>query len=335
MIRILIFKTYNITSHILSPKDGLHPLLKDNKVIFKRKQEKYLITGYKGQLGFDIKRNLLKRGIKEENILAVDIAEMDITNHEEVMQVVRNFKPDVIFHCAAYTAVDKAEDDELNAMKVNVTGTKNLTDASIAVDAKIVYVSTDYVFDGKKEGLYTPEDKVNPQSAYGMTKYLGEHEVKKNPRHFIARTSWVYGINGHNFIKTMLKLAENHHELNVVCDQVGSPTYTVDLANTLIDLAETDAYGIFHTTNEEYCSWAEFADYIFKINNKDVKVNYVTTEEYAKILGRKQAYRPLNSRLDKSKLSDIGLDRMPTWQEATKRYSEELKLIRELKGKVD
>ncbi len=330
-----LFKTYDIQSPLLSPKDGLHPGIKDNKVIFKREQEKYLITGVKGQLGFDVKRTLLNRGIKPENILAVDVDEMDITNKEEVMKTVKGFAPDVIFHCAAYTAVDKAEEDELTATAVNVTGTRNLTEASLAVGAKIVYVSTDYVFDGKKDGLYTPEDRVNPQSAYGMTKYLGEHEVKKNPRHFIARTSWVFGINGNNFVKTMLKLAENHRELNVVCDQVGSPTYTIDLANTLVDLAETDAYGTFHTTNEEYCSWAEFADYIFKVNHKDVKVNYVTTEEYARILGRKQAYRPLNSRLDKAKLSETGLDRMPTWQDATKRYSAELALIRELKGKVD
>ncbi len=320
-----IFKENGITKPLLSDKDQVHPGIKDNKVIFKREQEKFLITGYNGQLGYDIKRELLKNGVKEENILAIDKDEMDITDREAVMKVVGEFKPDVIFHCAAWTAVDKAEDMKDVVTKINVEGTKNLTDASILVGAKIVYLSTDYVFDGTKDGAYNPEDKVNPKSVYGETKYLGEEEIRKNPKHFIARISWVFGINGKNFIRTMLKLSENHSELNVVDDQIGSPTYTVDLSHLLVNLAQTDSYGTYHATNEGYCSWAEFAEYIFKINNKDVKINKVSTDEYLKLTGTKQAYRPKNSRLDKSKLEEIGLERMPSWQDATQRYCEELK----------
>ena len=283
---------------------------------------KYLITGVKGQLGYDITRELEKRGIF--GYLAVDIDEMDITNREQVMAIVKEYHPDVICHCAAWTAVDKAEDNEEACEKVNVEGTKNITDASLEVDAKLIYLSTDYVFDGTKEGYYTEEDQVNPKSVYGKTKYLGEEEVRRNNKHFIGRISWVFGINGGNFIKTMLKLSENHDSLNVVDDQVGSPTYTVDLAKILVDMSETDKYGTYHITNENYCSWAEFAEYIFKSNDKETKVNKVTTEEYLELTGTKQAYRPRNSRLSKDKLESAGFDRLPTWQDATDRYCKEL-----------
>ena len=283
---------------------------------------RYLITGYKGQLGFDLTRELDKRG--EKDYKAVDIDEMDITNREEVMKVVKDYNPDVILHCAAWTAVDKAEDMEDKVRLVNVEGTKNLTDASIDVDATMIYMSTDYVFDGTKEGYYTEEDKVNPKSVYGQTKFEGEEEVRRNPKHFITRISWVFGINGNNFIKTMLKLSENHDELNVVGDQVGSPTYTVDLSKVLIDMAHTDKYGTYHVNNNGYCSWAEFADYIFKSNKKDVKVNYVTTEEYLELTNAKQAYRPRNSKLSKDKLVEAGFDMLPDWQDATDRYCKEL-----------
>ena len=320
-----IFKENGIDNPILSDKDQIHPTVKDNKVIFKRQQEKYLITGYNGQLGYDIKRELLSNGINEENILALDKDEMDITDKDKVISVIKEFNPDVIFHCAAWTAVDKAEDMEDAVYKVNVEGTKNITEASLEVDAKIVYLSTDYVFDGEKEGLYKPDDKVNPKSVYGKTKFLGEEEIRKNPKHFIARISWVFGINGNNFIKTMLKLSENHNELNVVDDQIGSPTYTVDLSHLLYNLSQTDSYGTYHVTNEEYCSWADFAEYIFEINEKNTKVNRVSTEEYLNITGTKQAYRPRNSKLDKEKITDIGLDKLPTWKDAVKRYSKELK----------
>lgn len=286
---------------------------------------KYLITGVSGQLGFDIKRELLAQNVKKENILALTHEEMDITNRETVMNVIVNYKPDVIFHCAAYTAVDKAEENQELAELVNVVGTKNIVDASLKIGAKILYTSTDYVFDGKKEGLYTEEDLVNPQNIYGKTKYLGEEEVKRNPKHYITRISWVFGENGNNFVKTMLKLADKYQELNVVDDQVGSPTYTVDLAKLLVNMAEKDSYGIYHITNEGFCTWAEFAEYIFKINEKKVKVNKVTTEEYLKITGTKQATRPKNSKLDKSKLEENGFTRLPEWQDATERFCLSLK----------
>ena len=289
---------------------------------------KYLITGYKGQLGYDVKRELLKRGVKEEDILAIDKEEMDITNREEVNKVVKEFAPNVIFHCAAWTAVDKAEDMSDACYNVNVVGTKNVVDASIEVGATIIYMSTDYVFDGTKEGLYTEEDKVNPKSVYGKTKFLGEEEVRRNPKHFITRISWVFGINGHNFIRTMLKLAENHSELNVVDDQIGSPTYTVDLAKILVDMSNSDKYGTYNVTNSEYCSWAEFAEYIFESNKKCVKVNKVTTEEYLEITGTKQAYRPRNSRLDKSKLEE-NFVLLPSWKDAVNRYNIELQKEKE------
>lgn len=294
---------------------------------------KYLITGYKGQLGYDVKRELLKRGVSEENILPLDKEEMDITNREEVNRVVKDFNPDIIFHCAAWTAVDKAEDMEDACYNVNVVGTKNVVDASIEVGATTIYMSTDYVFDGTKEGLYTEEDKVNPKSVYGRTKFLGEEEVRRNPKHFITRISWVFGINGHNFIRTMLKLSENHQELNVVDDQIGSPTYTVDLAKILVDMSNSDKYGTYNVTNSEYCSWAEFAEYIFESNKKSVKVNKVTTEEYLEITGTKQAYRPRNSRLDKSKLEE-NFELLPTWKDAVNRYNIELEEEKKLVKKI-
>lgn len=285
---------------------------------------KYLITGFKGQLGYDIVRELKKRG--ENDFLAIDKDEMDITDRNSVMKVVEDYNPDVIFHCAAWTAVDKAEDENLKdaVFNVNVNGAKNLTDASIEVGAKIIYMSTDYVFDGTKDGIYNEQDKINPKSVYGETKYLGEQEVRRNPNHFITRISWVFGINGNNFIKTMIKLSDNHSELNVVNDQIGSPTYTVDLAKILVDMANSDKYGTYNVTNEEFCSWAEFAKYIFESNNLNTKVNEVSTEEYLAITGTKQAYRPRNSRLSKEKLELNGFDRLPTWKDATDRYCDEL-----------
>ena len=250
---------------------------------------------------------------------------MDITNKEEVNKVITEFNPDVIFHCAAWTAVDKAEEMEEACRKVNAEGTKNITEAAMKVNAKILYTSTDYVFDGTKDGIYTEEDKVNPKSVYGLTKYEGENEVRKNPNHFITRISWVFGINGNNFIRTMLKLSDSHDTLNVVSDQIGSPTYTVDLAKLLVDMSLTEKYGTYNATNEGYTSWADFAEYIFKSNGKNVKVNHVTTEEYLEITGAKQAYRPRNSRLSKDKLEQNGFEKLPTWEDAVDRYNIELK----------
>ena len=320
-----IFEKYDIKEPILSDKDKVRIPLSESSVSFSRKPKKFLITGFKGQLGYDIARELENRG--EFNYLALDKDEMDITNREEVLKIVKDYNPDVIFHCAAWTAVDKAEDMEDLVRKVNVEGTKNLTDASIEVGAKIFYMSTDYVFDGRKSynETYKEDDEVNPMSVYGQTKFDGEEEVRKNPNHFITRISWVFGINGNNFIKTMLKLADIKEELNVVDDQIGSPTYTVDLAKLLVEMSYTDKYGTYHVNNNGYCSWAEFAKYIMESNGKSTKINPVSTEEYLELTGTKQAYRPRNSKLDKSKLVENGFEMLPSWQDATDRYCKELK----------
>lgn len=283
------------------------------------------ITGFTGQLGYDLTRELKKRGITDYK--AVGVEHLDITNREATIAAITEYNPDVIFHCAAFTQVDKAEDNKELCNLVNVIGTKNVVDASILVNAKIIYTSTDYVFDGNKKGLYNEEDMPNPMNVYGFTKYLGEEEVRRNPKHFITRISWVFGINGNNFIKTMLKLAENHKELNVVNDQIGSPTYTIDLSRLLVDMAITDKYGTYHATNENFTSWADFARYIFEVNHLDVKVNDVTTEEYLKITNTKQAYRPRNSQMSKDKLDLYGFDRLPSWECAVERYSYELKKV--------
>lgn len=284
---------------------------------------KFFITGIGGQLGHDIDLELRKRGYND--IKAPHLSELDITDKDKVMEMIKEYNPDVIFHCAAWTAVDKAEEMEEACYNVNVTGTKNITDAAIATDATLLYMSTDYVFDGTKDGIYKPDDLVNPLSVYGKTKYEGEEEVRRNSKHYITRISWVFGINGNNFIKTMLKLSDNHDTLTVVSDQIGSPTYTVDLAKLLVDMSLTDKYGTYHVTNEEYCSWAEFAKYIFESNNKNTKVIPVTTEEYYK--GKdmsKIATRPMNSKMDKSKLDEFGFNRLPSWKDATDRYCDEL-----------
>ena len=321
-----IFEKYGIEEPVLSAKDKDRVTLAECDVEFFRRPKRYLITGCAGQLGHDIAKELQERG--ETEILAIDRSEMDITDREQVMNVVKGFKPDVIFHCAAWTAVDKAEDEVEACEKVNVEGTKNLVDASIEVGAKILYMSSDYVFDGTKEGYYTEEDQVNPKSVYGRTKFEGEEEIRRNPDHFITRISWVFGLNGNNFIKTMLKLSDSKTELNVVDDQVGSPTYTIDLAKLLVEMAQTDKYGTYNVNNEGYCSWAEFAKYIMESNGKTTKINPVTTEEYLELTGTKQAYRPRNSKLSKDKLEANGFARLPSWQDATDRYCKELKKVK-------
>ena len=278
---------------------------------------RYLVTGYKGQLGFDIVRELQARG--ETDILALDYEEMDITDEVSVDRVVTEAKPDVIFHCAAYTQVDAAEENEEVCRKVNTLGTKNMVEAAKKVDAKIVYISTDYVFDGTKEGIYEVTDTPNPLGVYGRTKYEGELEALKYDKSFIVRISWVFGINGKNFVKTMLKLSETRDELNVVADQVGSPTYTVDLAKLLVDMVNTDKYGIYHANNDGFCSWADFAEYIFESNGVSMKVNHIETKDYPV-----KAARPLNSKLSKSSLIENGFEMLPSWQNAVDRYNEEL-----------
>lgn len=320
-----IFEKYDIEEPLLSDKDRDRIPLSESEVNFLKRPKKYLVTGASGQLGYDIVNELRERG--EYDILPLDSSLMDITNREQVMKIVKAYNPDVIYHCAAWTAVDKAEELPDDCRKVNVEGTKNLTDASIEVGAKIVYASTDYVFDGTKDinEAYNEEDTPNPKSVYGESKYLGEEEVRRNPNHFISRISWVFGENGNNFVKTMLKLAEKYPELKVVDDQIGSPTYTVDLAKLLVEMAETEKYGTYNINNEGYCSWAEFAKYIMDSNGKETKINPVTTEEYYE--GKdmsKIAYRPRNSKLDKSKLESAGFKRLPSWQDATDRYCKQL-----------
>ncbi len=279
---------------------------------------KFFITGVNGQLGYDVKRELLERGYTD--ILAPTRVDLDITNEDAVKKMIREYRPSVIFHCAAYTAVDKAEEEQEKCYQVNVLGTKYLTEAAKEVGAKIIYISTDYVFDGTKEGLYQIEDKVNPVNYYGKTKYLGENFIREYDNHIIVRISWVFGINGKNFIRTMLNLAESHKELNVVCDQIGSPTYTKDLAGLLVNMFLSNVKGLYHVTNEGYCSWYEFAEFIFKESRKKVKVHPILTKDYKTI-----AKRPLNSKLSKESLDDIGMKRLPEWQDAVKRYIHELK----------
>lgn len=277
-----------------------------------------LVTGYNGQLGYDVVREGLKRGF---NMHGVGREDLDITIEEDVYQYVKKVNPDAIIHCAAYTAVDKAEDDKETCWNVNVDGTKYLATAAKEVNAKFMYISTDYVFDGERESPFVETDAPNPVGYYGLTKYEGEKLVENLlEEFFIVRISWVFGINGHNFIKTMLKLSETHNELNIVGDQVGSPTYTFDLARLLIDMIQSERYGIYHASNEGLCSWAEFTIEIFKQTNKDVKVNSITTGEYPT-----RAVRPKNSRMSKQKLIENGFNPLSKWQDALKHYLNELR----------
>ncbi|MGG0185088.1 dTDP-4-dehydrorhamnose reductase [Bacillus rhizoplanae] len=279
---------------------------------------KILVTGYNGQLGYDVVQQGTKQGLE---MYGIGKKELDITEKEAVYEYVNKIKPDAIIHCAAYTAVDKAEDDKNACWDVNVEGTRYLATAAKKIDAKFIYISTDYVFDGEGEVEFVETDKPNPIGYYGVTKYEGEKVVQSLlDKFFIVRISWVFGINGNNFIKTMLRLAETHGQLNVVGDQIGSPTYTYDLARLLVDMVVTEKYGVYHATNEGFCSWADFAQEIFTIANKDVKVNNITTEEYPT-----RAVRPKNSRMSKQKLIDNGFELLPLWQESVKHYIMQLK----------
>ncbi|SCM98732.1 dTDP-4-dehydrorhamnose reductase [Bacillus mycoides] len=279
---------------------------------------KILVTGYNGQLGYDVVKRGEKQGLEMQGI---GIEDLDITNESAVYEFVDNVKPDAIIHCAAYTAVDKSEDDKDLCWNVNVEGTKYLATAAKKLNAKFVYISTDYVFDGEGTHEFVETDVPNPVGYYGLTKYEGEKVVRGLiDNNFIVRISWVFGINGNNFIKTMLRLGETRDELNVVGDQIGSPTYTYDLARLLIDMVVTNKYGTYHATNEGFCSWADFAEEIFEIAGKDVKVNSIATEEYPT-----RAVRPKNSRMSKQKLIDNGFKPLPVWQEAIKHYIMQLK----------
>ena len=283
------------------------------------KNAKIIVTGVKGQLGYDCLRRLKESGFK--NVLGIDIEDLDITDETAVNELILKEKPEVFIHNAAWTAVDKAEQYKEQVYKVNALGPKYIAEACKKVNAKMIYISTDYVFDGKGVRYFEVNDKKDGLSIYGKTKSQGEDFVIASlEKYFIVRISWVFGINGHNFIKTMLKLAQDgKKELNIVNDQVGSPTYTYDLAKLLVEMMQTDKYGIYHATNEGTCSWAEFASYIFKVANKDVRVNGVTTEEYKKMVPA-QADRPLNSRMSKNSLDEAGFSRLPSWKDAVSRY---------------
>lgn len=283
------------------------------------KNAKIIVTGVKGQLGFDCVRILKEAGYT--NVKGIDIEDLDITDEEAVHSFILKEKPAVFMHNAAWTAVDKAEEMPELVQRVNAFGPKYIAEACKEVDAKMVYISTDYVFDGKGEKFFDVDDPKNGLSVYGITKSEGEDYVKSIlTKYFIVRISWVFGINGKNFIKTMLKLAnDGKKELSIVCDQIGSPTYTYDLAKLLVEMIATEKYGIYHATNEGICSWAEFAQYVFEVAHKDVHVTPVTTAEYMKLVSN-QAARPLNSRLSKQSLTDAGFNRLTDWKDAVNRY---------------
>lgn len=310
------FEKYGIDEPILSAKDSNRLSLKDNNINF-YKHKKYLITGVSGQLGYDIVKELNKRGIYD--ILALSSKDLDITNERLVKKIITEYAPEHIIHCAAYTKVDQAEKEQEKCYDVNVLGTKYITEAARMVSAKLTYISTDYVFDGTKNSLYEVTDEVNPVNYYGKTKYLGEEIVRGYDKHFIVRISWVFGINGKNFLKTMLNLSKTKDSVNVVNDQVGSPTYTKDLAKLLIDMQNTAKYGTYHATNEGFISWAELASFIYRINDIDTKVNPILTKDYQTL-----ASRPLNSRLSKKSLTENGFNLLPEWESAVVRYNDEL-----------
>ena len=292
---------------------------------------KVLVTGVKGQLGYDVVNELEKQNIEA---VGVDIEEMDITDSASVNKFIKEVNPDAVIHCAAWTAVDAAEDeDKKEKVKlVNVDGTQNIANVCKELDIKMMYISTDYVFNGEGTEPWQPDCKdYAPQNVYGQTKLDGELAVANTlDKYFIVRIAWVFGKNGNNFIKTMLKVGKNHDQLKVVSDQIGTPTYTFDLAKLLVSMIVTDKYGYYHATNEGgYISWWDFTKEIFKqatemgydrYSEKSITVTPVTTAEY----GVSKAKRPFNSRLDKSKLVENGFTPLPTWQDAVSRYLKEL-----------
>ena len=279
---------------------------------------KVLVTGVKGQLGFDVVKELEKRG---HVAIGTDVDNMDITNAETVHKVITDAAPDAVIHCAAYTAVDAAEDNTDLCRRINADGTRNIAEVCKELDCKMIYISTDYVFDGEGTHFWQPDDARNPLNVYGQTKYEGELAVETIlEKYYIVRIAWVFGVNGKNFIKTMLNLGKTRDHLTVVNDQIGSPTYTYDLAKLLVDMVETDKYGRYHATNEGLCSWYDFACEIFKqAGYNHVTVSPVSASEYPA-----KAKRPSNSRMCKDKLTENGFEKLPTWQEALSRYLKEI-----------
>lgn len=279
---------------------------------------KFVITGVKGQLGYDLVKQL--SGGNHE-VIGIDRDELDITNEAAVLAYIENVKPDAILHCAAFTNVDAAEEQKEAAYAVNALGPKYLAQAASKVGAKMVYVSTDYVFNGTASEPYEPDQATDPLGVYGETKLAGEEFVKQYlDKFFIVRTAWVYGINGHNFVKTMLRLGEEREEVGVVHDQIGSPTYTVDLASFMIELVQSEKYGIYHATNEGVCSWYDFAVEIFKQAEMNVKVNPLTSDQFPR-----PAARPSYSVLSKKKIKEQGFTPLRDWKEALAVYLTELK----------
>lgn len=301
---------------------------------------KVFVTGVGGQLGHDIMNELHKRGYEGVGsdlapvysgiadgsaVTTMPYVSLDITDKEAVERVISDVQPDAVIHCAGWTAVDAAEDADKQALvrRINVDGTQYIADACKKLDCKMLYLSTDYVFDGKGETPWQPDCKdYDPLNVYGQSKLDGELAVCNTlEKYFIVRIAWVFGLNGKNFVKTMLQLSEKYDTLRVVCDQVGTPTYTFDLSRLLVDMVETEKFGYYHATNEGgFISWYEFACEIFRQAGKNTKVIPVTTAEY----GLSKAARPFNSRLDKSKLREYGFQPLPHWQDALRRYLEEI-----------
>jgi len=274
---------------------------------------KVLVTGVSGQLGYDVIKELTKRKI---DCVGADLQEFDITDYDAAYSFITAHKPEAVIHCSAYTAVDKAEDEPELCHRVNALGTENIAKICKEINAKMVYISTDYVFPGTGEDFYEVDSPTGPQNIYGKTKLEGEISVKNLlDKYFIVRISWVFGINGNNFIKTMLKLGKERSEINVVDDQIGSPTYTADLAQFLCDVIATEKYGVYHITNEGVCSWAEFAEEIFKQAGMSVKVNKVPSNAY-----KTKAKRPLNSRLSKNSVKDNNFKKLREWKVAVREY---------------
>ena len=272
-----------------------------------------LVTGSTGQLGSDVVKELLKRGY---STLSPNRSELNLCSEDNIRNYILNSNCEAIVHCAAYTQVDKAEDEKDLCIKINATATKHIVKCAKILDIPMIYISTDYVFDGTKDGEYTENDETNPINIYGESKLAGEKYVQEIlDKYYIVRTYWVFNINGKNFIETMLRLSKANNQLSIVNDQIGSPTYTKDLSRLLVDMLETSKYGLYHATNEGYCSWYEFADTIFKLANINIDIKAINSNEYAS-----RAKRPLNSKLSKDKLIEYGFKPLPHWEDALKDY---------------
>ena len=272
-----------------------------------------LVTGVKGQLGYDVVNVLQSRGYK---VIGVDREEMDLMNNQMIQKFIMDARPSAIIHCAAYTAVDKAEEEWEICYQVNAEATRIIAKCAKELDIKLIYISTDYVFDGTKHGEYVETDIPNPINVYGASKLKGEKYVQELlDKYYIVRISWVFGENGNNFIKTMQRLGKERNELNIIDDQIGSPTYTADLAPLLVDMMEIDKYGVYHATNEGFCSWYQFANEIFKQSNIQVKTNPILTNQYPTL-----AKRPINSKMSKAKLIENNFQLLPNWKQALDDY---------------